>query len=141
VEAVDRAAVGEAFLMAPVDLGLRSGSHREAAVHLTAGPQAELGGDLGAAMRGVLLDALVGARVAVLADQAFVDRGGADLRLRGAQSGVDGLDVGIDELLARWPRLVARRLRAFLREVLAGGAPVAAREAGDLGPGRAGRGQ
>jgi len=124
--------------MAPVDLGLGTGSHLEAAVHLAADPQAELGGDLGAAAGDVLLDALVGAGVAVLAGQAFVDGGGADLRARGAQISVDDLGVGIDELLARRPRPIARRPQAFLREVLAGGAPVAAGEAGDLGPGRAG---
>ena len=51
MEAVDGAAVGEALLMAPVDLGLGAGGDLEAAVHLAAAAQAELGGDLRAAHR------------------------------------------------------------------------------------------
>ena len=46
VEAVDGRAVGEALLVAPIDLGLGAERGLEAAVHLAAAPQAELGTDL-----------------------------------------------------------------------------------------------
>ena len=76
--------------MAPVDLGLSAGGDLEAAVHLGARAQAELGGDLRAPGAHVLLDALVGAPVAVVADARRSWIGGrVDLRLRGAQLRVD----------------------------------------------------
>jgi hypothetical protein len=97
VEAVDGATVGQVLLVASVDLSLGAGGDLEAAVHLGAAAQAKLGGDLRGAGAHVLLDAPVGAPVAVIASQTLVDGGRTDLRLRGAQLRVDLIEVRVDQ--------------------------------------------